>query len=135
MLAEPSPARVLKTRTFARWAKREGLADVELAGAASEMKEGLIDARLGGGVFKKRIAKRGQGKRGGYRVIVASNLGDRWVFLFGFAKNEIDNIDDKESKLMRDLAAAFLAMDAAMLKRAIAAGELVEIRHGKQETA
>ena len=86
-------------------------------------------------MLKKRIAKRGQGKSGGYRVILASNLGDRWVFMFGFAKNERDNIDDDELKLMKDLAAVFLAMNEQMLKRATAAGELVEMRHGKQETA
>ena|SRR5690349_14622825 len=129
MPADPRPVRVLKTRTFARWAKHEGLADSELAGAVSEMKEGLIDARLGGEVLKKRIAKRGQGKRGVYRVILASNLGERWVFMFGFAKNERDNIDGKELRLIKDIAAVFLAMDEQMLKRAIAAGELVEIRH------
>lgn len=135
MLTDPTPARVLKTRTFARWARREGLVDGELAVAVSEMKEGLIDARLGGGVFKKRVAKQGQGKSGGYRVILASNLGNRWVFMFGFAKSERDNIDDRELKLMKNLAAVFLSMDEQMVKRAIAAGELVEIRHGKQETA
>ena len=135
MPAEPVSARVLKTRTFARWAKREDLTDRELRDAVSEMERGLIDAHLGGGVLKKRIAKRGQGKSGGYRVIVASNLGDRWVFMFGFAKNERDNIDDKELRLIKDLAAVFLAMNEPMLKRAIAAGELVESRHGKQETA
>jgi hypothetical protein len=135
MPTDPTPARVLKTRTFARWAKRAGLGDSELAGAVSEMKEGLVDARLGGGVFKKRVAKRGQGKSGGYRVVLASNLGDRWVFMFGFAKNERDNIDEKELKLIKSLAAVFLSMDEQMVKRAIAAGELVEIRHGKQETA
>jgi hypothetical protein len=132
---KPRPVRILKTRTFARWAKRKGLADGELAGAVSEMKADLIDARLGGGVLKKRIARRGQGKSGGYRVVLASNLGDRWVFMFGFAKSERDNIDDEELRLMKDLASAFLAMDEQMLKRAIAAGDLMEIRHGKQETA
>jgi hypothetical protein len=135
MEPKPRPLRVLKTRTFTRWAKREGLDEGVLSGAVSEMERGLIDARLGGGVLKKRVAKRGQGKSGGYRVILASNLGERWVFMFGFAKNERDNIDDEELKLMKDLAAVFLAMDERMLKRAIAAGELVEIRHGKQETA
>jgi len=68
-------------------------------------------------------------------VILASNLGDRWVFMFGFAKSERDNIDDEEVKLMKNLAAVFLAMDEQMVKRAIAAGALVEIQHGKQETA
>ena len=65
----PAPTRILKTRTFARWSKREDLTDSELAGAVSEMQRGLIDARLGGGVFKKRVAKRGQGKSGGYRAM------------------------------------------------------------------
>jgi len=68
-------------------------------------------------------------------VIRASNLGDRWVFMFGFAKSERDNIDNEEVKLMKNLAAVFLAMDEQMVKRAIAAGDLVEIQHGKQETA
>ena len=55
--------------------------------------------------------------------------------MFGFAKSERDNIDDEEVKLMKNLAAVFLAMDEQMVKRAIAAGDLVEIQHGKQETA
>ena len=135
MAAEVVTARTLKTRTFARWSRREGLTDGELADAVAEMQNGLIDARLGGGVFKKRVARRGQGKSGGYRVILASNLGDRWIFMFGFAKNERDNIEDEELKLMKNLAAAFLAMNEQGMTRAIAAGELVEIRHGKQENA
>ena len=126
---------ILKTRTFARWARREGLTDRELHDAVSEMVKGLIDARLGGGVIKKRIARPGQGKRGGYRVILASNLGDRWVFIFGFAKNERDNIDDDELRLVKRLAATFLGMDDRMLKQALASGELVEIRYGEQKTA
>ena len=128
-------ARVLKTRTFTRWARREGLADGDLISSVAEMKQGLIDARLGGGVFKKRVAKSGRGKRGGYRVILASNLRDRWVFMFGFGKNERDNIDDLELKLIKQLAAAFLVLDEQGLKRMIAAKELVETGHGKQETA
>lgn len=135
MQAELVSVRILKTRTFARWSRREGVTDGELATAVAEMQNGLIDARLGGGVFKKRVARRGQGKSGGYRVILASNLGDRWVFMFGFAKNERDNIDEKELKLMKDLAAVFLAMTEQGMRRAIAAGELVEIQHGKQENA
>ena len=130
MLAEPLLERVFKTRIFARWARREGLADRELCRAGSEMMQGLVDARLGGGVFKKRVARAGQGKSGGYRVIVASNLGDRWVFMFGFAKNERDNVDDEELRLIRRLAASFMGMSAAKLRQAIEAGELIEVRCG-----
>ncbi|MEQ1775142.1 MAG: type II toxin-antitoxin system RelE/ParE family toxin [Burkholderiales bacterium] len=120
-----------KTRTFARWIKREGLADRDLRDALLEMQNGLVDARLGGGLVKKRIARAGQGKSGGYRVLVASNFGERWVFMFGFAKNERDNIDDDELKLIKRLAATFLNLSESDVRKALAAGELLEIKHGK----
>jgi hypothetical protein len=121
---------IFKTRSFARWVKREGLTDRDLGNAVVEMQKGLIDARLGGGLIKKRVARSGHGKRGGYRVILASNLGDRWVFMFGFAKNERDNVDDDELRMMKRLASAFLAMDDRMVKEALTSGEIVEIHHG-----
>lgn len=95
---------VYKTRIFARWMKAVGLVYRDLQVAIAEMQAGLVDARLGGGLIKKRVARPGQGKRGGYRVLVASNFGERWVFLFGFAKNERDNIDDEELRLMKRVA-------------------------------
>ena len=121
---------IYKTRSFARWVKREGLADRDLCDAVVEMQKGLIDARLGGGLIKKRVARSGHGKRGGYRVILASNLGDRWVFMFGFAKNERDNVDDDELRLIKWLASTFLEMDDRMLKEALASGKILEIQHG-----
>ena len=57
------------------------------------MMVGLYDADVGGGLVKKRIARPGQGKRGGFRTLVATNKGNRWVFVFGFPKNERSNID------------------------------------------
>jgi hypothetical protein len=122
---------VYKTCTFARWMKGEGLVDRDLRAAIAEMQAGLVDARLGGGLIKKRVARPGQGKRGGYRVLVASNFGERWVFLFGFAKNERDNIDDEELRLMKRIAAALLGMNAAKLRIALTDGELMEIEHGQ----
>ncbi len=127
--------RVFKTRVFNRWANREGLADRSLCEAVSEMVRGLIDARLGGGVVKKRVARAGEGKRGSYRTILATNLRDRWFFMFGFAKNDRDNIGDDELKALRQLAAALLGMDDATIAEARKRGELVEIDCGKQETA
>ena len=127
--------RVFKTKVFNRWAKREGLADQSLCEAVSEMLQGLVDARLGGGVVKKRIARAGEGKRGGYRTILATNLRDRWFFMFGFAKNERDNIRDDELKMLRQLAAALLRMDDPAIVEARNRSELVEINCGEQETA
>jgi len=127
--------RVFKTRVFSRWAKREGIADPSLCEAVLEMLQGLVDARLGGGVVKKRIARAGEGKRGGYRTILATNLRDRWFFMFGFAKNERDNIDDDELKMLRQLAAVLLRMDDSTTVKARNRNELVEIDCGEQKTA
>ncbi len=78
---------VYETRWFARWARKEGLAASSLC-AVQEMTHGLVDADLGGGLVKKRIARPGQGKSGGYRTLVATNQCNRWVFVFGFSKSE-----------------------------------------------
>ena len=126
--------RVFKTRVFSRWARREGLADPSLCEAVSEMLQGLVDARLGGGVVKKRIARAGEGKRGGYRTILATNLRDRWFFMFGFAKSERDNIREDELKMLRQLAAALVRMDDPAIAEARNRSELVEINCGEQET-
>ena len=78
---------IYKTRIFHRWANDEGLTDAAICDAVKEMNNGLFDADLGGGLFKKRIAKQGKGKSGGFRTLLATNRGDKWFFIFGFQKN------------------------------------------------
>lgn len=107
------------------------MSDRDLHAAIAEMQAGLVDARLGGGLVKKRVARPGQGKRGGYRMLAASNFGERWVFMFGFAKNERDNIDDEELRLMKRIASALLGMNDSKLREAVTAGELMEIKYGQ----
>jgi hypothetical protein len=89
----------------------------------------LVDADLGGGVYKKRIAMPGRGKRGGARVLVGTNRGTRWFFLFGFEKNERSTIDGRELLSLQKAAAVLLAMNSNHLERAIEAGELTQICH------
>jgi hypothetical protein len=84
--------RVFKTRHFSRWMRKTELTDKVLCLAVAEMVQGLIDADLGAGVVKKRIALPGRGKSGGVRTLLATNKGNRWFFLFGFEKNERANV-------------------------------------------
>jgi hypothetical protein len=91
------------------------------------MTAGLYDADIGGGLLKKRIARPGQGKSGGFRTLVATNKGTRWVFVFGFSKNERSNIDKDEEQALKALAAHLLSMTAQALDKAQRAGELVEV--------
>jgi hypothetical protein len=87
--------RIIKTKWFHKWADKEGLSDSLLGTAASEIKQGLVDAELGGQVYKKRIGIDGRGKRGGVRTVVAFKIDGIAFFMYGFAKNARDNISDK----------------------------------------
>jgi len=121
---------VFRTRTFSRWSRRIGLSDDALCEAIEEMARGLIDADLGGHVVKKRVAIPGQGKRGGARTLVATRLADRWFFVYGFRKNERENVTEPELKALQGLAKDLLSLDDLRLIRAIFAGEIVEICNG-----
>ena len=118
---------VYKTRWFDRWARKEELSTASLCAAVNEMSEGLIDADLGGGLVKKRIGRLGQGKSGGYRTLVATNKGNRWVFVFGFPKNERSNIDKDETEALKKLAAHLLSLTAQAVVKAQSAGELIKV--------
>lgn len=118
---------VYKTRWFDRWARKEGLAASSLCAAVQEMTLGLVDADLGGGLVKKRIGRAGKGKSGGYRTLVATNKGNRWVFVFGFPKNERSNIDKDEAAALKKLAAHLLSLTSQAVTKAKQAGELIEV--------
>lgn len=107
--------------------RKTGLSDDTLCQAVSEMARGLVDADLGGGVVKKRIALPGQGKRGGARTIVATKMADRWFFLYGFGKNERANIDKDELKVFQEMARELLAFDDRQLAIALSASEIMEL--------
>ena len=118
---------VLATKSFARWMRRNKVTDDDLIAATEEMADGLIDADLGGHVVKKRVALQGRGKSSGARTIVATKFGRRWIYLFGFEKNERSNIDSSELKALQELAKSYLEMNVAETKSAIDEGKLIEL--------
>ena len=119
--------KVLKTRRFSKWMRKTLLEDKMLHRAVTEMQDGLIDADLGGGVFKKRIALPGRGKSGSVRTLIATNRGDRWIFLYGFEKNERDNITKTELTALQNVADDLLGFSEPVLEEVIASGQLVEV--------
>jgi len=123
--------RLFKLKAFARFQRQEGIANAALSKAVGGAEKGLIDADLGGGLIKQRVARPGQGKRGGFRTIVAYKRGNRAIFLFGFAKSERENLNDDELALWRRVGKAYLGLDDEALVAAIAADELMEISYGE----
>ena len=109
--------------------RKTELENPALCRAVEEMDRGLRDAELGGGIVKKRVALPGRGKRGSVRTLIATNLGDRWFFLYGFEKNERENISAGELEALKKLAEDLLPLDSAALGRLVASSALEEICH------
>ncbi|MCR4304006.1 MAG: type II toxin-antitoxin system RelE/ParE family toxin [Gallionella sp.] len=127
--------RVFKTRHFARWSRKAGLLDDALCGAVSEMVRGLIDAELGGGVVKKRVPLPGRGKSGSTRTLVATNKGNRWIFVFGFEKNDRANIAAGDLEAIQKIAADLLRLNAHELNALVETEALQEICHGNKNSS
>ena len=107
--------RIFKNTRFARFAGKEDISDNELREAVNQLEAGQADANLGGNVYKIRIARSGEGKAGGYRVIVLFRSGERTFYVYGFAKSERDNISEKELKDYRKLAKKYFLMTVEQL--------------------
>lgn len=120
--------RVFKTKEFARFARRESIRDNALCEAVERAEGGLIDADLGGNVIKQRVARPGQGRRGGFRTIMVWLAGERCFFVHGFAKNRKADLAPDELEEYRDFAALLLGFDQEALDRAVDESELVEVK-------
>jgi hypothetical protein len=126
------PVRVFKDVEFHRWAK--GVTDAQLCAVADEIESGLINARLGGFLIKKRIGAFGRSKRGGFRTIAAHRQGERLVFLHGFGKSEKDDISSREEKALRKLGNEYMAYSIAELSMLVQEGLIVEVRCHEQNS-
>jgi hypothetical protein len=119
--------RVFKTKEFARFARRERIPDDRLCEAVERAERGLVDADLGGGVIKQRVARPGQGRSGGYRTIIAWRISQRCIFVHGFAKSAKADLTTDELEVYRKLASLLLIYDGEAIEKAVAGKELVEV--------
>ncbi len=119
--------RIFKTKSVNQWAIKERITDSELLQAIREIEQGLIDADLGGNVYKKRVSYQGRGKRSGARTFIAFKVKDKAFSVYGFAKNQQDNINQRELKALKKLAKELLRYDDEKLRNAMVVGELIEV--------
>lgn len=119
--------RVFKNIRFTRFACNEDISDSELKDAVNQLEAGHANANLGGNVYKVRFARSGEGKSGGYRVIVLFKKGNKTFYVYGFAKSEKANISEKELRYFKDKAKDYFLLTNEQLKKMIDNDELVEI--------
>ena len=122
------------SKVFSRLARHEGLTDVHICQAVAEMNKGLIDANLGAGLFKKRVAIPGQGKRGSWRTLLGFQACKKAFFLYLFSKNSRDNIEDDEMKALKRLTRYYFTLKPGEIETALQCGELNEVNCNEKET-
>ena len=126
--------RIFATRAFARQNKKIGLTNAALCKAVSEIAAGLNDGNLGNGIFKKRIALDGRGKRGSVRTLIATRVGSYWFYLFAYKKNDRADLSPQEFEALTDLADDFYALDENGLAKALGAGAMIEVQDDETDT-
>ena len=117
-----------KVKRFSKWARIEKITDKVLMEAAKEIQQGLVDASMGGYVFKKRIPINGRGKRGGARVILAYKADERLFFMYGFSKSEKEDISQSEKESLKEFAQEMIGLSKAKIDVLISNKVLEEIK-------
>ena len=119
--------RIFKNTWFTRFADKEGIEDGELRELVDQLEAGQAEADLGGGVYKARVARPGEGKSGGYRVIVFFRSEERTFFVYGFAKSVRDNIDQGELRVFKNRSKDVLSMTDEQINDRVKNGTLIEV--------
>jgi hypothetical protein len=120
--------RIYITKGVRKWAKKHNLLEADLINSIREMEAGLISARLGGNIYKQRIAVRGRGKSGGARTIIAAHFGFRAIFLYGFEKNQRTNIKPEEEEALKVIAHDLLNLNDKEIDARVNKGSLWRIQ-------
>lgn len=120
--------RIYKSKWFAKFAKKEIITDNALCKAIKDAEDGKIDADLGGGVIKQRIARENAGKSGGYRSIILYRYADKAFFVYGYSKSKQDNISKAEVLAFRDMAELVLSLPESEVEILLKAGIYEEVK-------
>jgi len=120
--------RVFKTKGFAKFTRKKKIKDTLLCEAMERAERGLIDADLGDGLIKQRIPRPNEGRSGGYRAFIAYRVEDLTVFIYGFAKNEKDNIDDFELVALHKIVSSTVKLDAEKIAELVKTEEWIEVK-------
>lgn len=116
-----------KTKWFSKWGRKNDIDDNALLIALSEIESGIFAANLGGELYKIRIGKPGRGKSGGFRMIVVYRTKFRAIFLYGFDKGEMDNIDRQALVDLKKIGKDYLALNAEQIRVFVQESRLVRL--------
>ncbi|HAS6106961.1 TPA: type II toxin-antitoxin system RelE/ParE family toxin [Vibrio cholerae] len=118
---------IYKTKHFHSILKKSNLEDKDLIAACDEMNKGLVDASLGDHLYKKRVAMPGKGKSSSYRTMIGAVIGQKYFFLYMFAKSDKSNVTNQEKLALQEMAKELIGYDDEKLETAIKSGALIPL--------
>ena len=118
---------ILSTKWFKKWSKKANLKNQDLLEAIKNLEDRLSTASLGNHLFKVRVKREHGGKSSGFRTIVVYKEHDKAIFLYGFGKNEKENISNSEQQHFKKLGDDLLALNKDQLKQFIEQSILFDI--------
>ena len=119
---------ILRSKWFSRFARQNRINAKDLCAAIARAEQGLIDADLGGKVIKQRIARKNEGKSGGFRTIILFQIEDKSFFVYGFPKSQQDNLSQQELKGFKKLANDVAMLSEEELQKLIKEKEFIEVK-------
>lgn len=117
----------LSTKWFNKWSKKVNLSNQDLLETIQNLETGLSVSDLGGNLFKVRTKRKHSGKSTGFRTIIVLKSGEKAIFLYGFGKNEKENISKTDLKNLKKLGHDLISLDSKQLKVAISKGILFDL--------
>lgn len=121
--------RIFAGKMFKRWAGSESISDEDLCATAKKAFAGNVEGDLGGYLFKKRIARAGSGKSGGYRTIIGfrKKKSDRIFFIYGFPKSSKANVTRQEKDALSINAKALIKTNDEQIDALKNKGTILEL--------
>jgi hypothetical protein len=126
---------LFKLKEFSRRARKERVTDEDLRDAVARAERGQIAGEIGKFLIKQRIARQGQGRRGGYRAVIVWVPGKLAVFVHLFPKNSKGNLTDGEEDVYREAAKHIEELDAAVIAALVKTKEWIEVEDEEHQEA
>lgn len=123
--------KVYKHKQFAKWASKHLLDDKMLMRAAKEVCGGFFEANIGKYLYKKRLASKTKGKRGGLRTVIAFKKNNRVFYIYGYSKSKKANISQIELQASTKLAYDLINLSEINLTALLQRKILIEVKNEK----
>jgi len=126
--------KILITKWFLKWLKKVKIENGDLISSAKTLnKNPDFAVSLGAGLYKVRIRRKYHGKSGGYRTLLIFRKEKLALYVYGFSKNEKDNLEQDELKFFKKLSKDILSMNEQEIINQIKSGSFIDLETNNEK--